>query len=72
MKVSGEMFFPRSDFGKFVSSVNIVKIDVLFVIIFHNRQANNYMTSPVPVPLNILRICEKSCLAFITVQRFSM
>ena len=54
-----------SDFSKFLQPVAIVKIDVLFGIIFHNRQTNNYMTSPVSAPLNILRICEKSHLAFI-------
>ena len=39
-----------SDFNKFLQPVAIVEI---------------YMTSPVSAPLNILRICEKSHLAFI-------
>ena len=41
-----------------------MKIDVLLGIIFHNRQTNNCMTSPVLIPLNILRIYEASQVAF--------
>ena len=39
-------------------------MDVLLRKIFHNLQTNNYMTSPVSVPLNILSICEESRFAF--------
>ena len=54
-----------SDLSKLFQPVAIVKIDVLFGIMFHNRQTNNYMTSPVLSPLNILRICQKPHLAFV-------
>ena len=49
-----------SDFSKFLQSTTIVKIDVLLGIIFHNCQANKYMT----FLLNVLRICEESQVAF--------
>ena len=39
------------------------KIDVLLWIIFHNSQTNNYMASPVSIPLNIFRIWEGSQVA---------
>ena len=50
-------------FSKFLQSA-VVETDVLLGIIFYNRQTNNYMTSPVSTPLNILRICEESKVAF--------
>ena len=53
-----------SDFSKFLQSAAIVKIGVLLGIIFHNRQTNKYMTCPISVLLNILRICEESQVAF--------
>ena len=46
--------------SKFFYSTAIVKIDVVLGIIFHNRQANHYKTSP----LNTLRICQGSQVAF--------
>ena len=42
----------------------VVKIDVLLEKIFHNLQTSNYMTSPVSISLNILRICEECQVAF--------
>ena len=41
-----------------------MKINVILGVIFYNRQANNYRTSPVSITLNILRICEESQVAF--------
>ena len=53
-----------SGFTKFLKSAAIVKIDVLPGVIFHNRQANNYMTCPVWISLNILRTCSLSRIVF--------
>ena len=53
----------ESDFSKFLQSAAFVRIDVLLAKIFH-LQTNNYMTSPVSIPLIILRICAESQVAF--------
>ena len=53
-----------SGFNKFLQFAAIVKIDVLLGIIFHNCQTKNYMTPPGSIPLNILRICSVSQVAF--------
>ena len=52
-----------ADFSKFLWSTAIVKTDVLLGKIFHNLQTKNYMTTPVSIPLNILRICEEPQVA---------
>ena len=58
-----------SGFKKFLSSAAIVKVDVLLGIIFHNRQTNDYMTSPVSIPLSIsLEFARYLRLPFIIVQ----
>ena len=55
-----------SDISKFIWSVQVKYI--LLGNIFHNHQTNNYMTSPVSVPLNVLRIARNFRLPFIIVQ----
>ena len=41
-----------------------VEIDVSLGIIFLNCQANNYMTSPVSISLNFIKICQVSQVFF--------
>ena len=53
----------ESNFSKYLQSAAIVRIDILSGKIFH-LQTNNYMTSPVSIPLITLRIWAESQFTF--------